>query len=104
MKIQNVKSARSQMHGVYGKCKVKLSSIFGEIKNIIDVFYVLSFMKHLFFIGMITYKSKKLIFDFKNCLVIHDQNLYIVVAKCVKDVKNGLYKLEFILLKILQKL
>jgi len=53
---------------------------------------------------MITYKSKKLIFDLKNYLVVHDQNLNIVVAKCVKDVKNGLYKLEFILLKILQKL
>jgi hypothetical protein len=82
------------MHGVYGKSKVKLSSIFGGIKSIIDVFYVLSFMKILVFVGMITYKSNKLIFDFKNCLVVHDQNLNMVVAKCVKDVKNGFYNLN----------
>jgi hypothetical protein len=52
VKIQNVKFARGQMHGVYGKGKVKLSSTFGGIKSIIDVFYVLFLMKNLFFVGI----------------------------------------------------
>jgi hypothetical protein len=64
VKIQNVKSTRGQMHGVYGKGKMKLSSNFGEIKSIIDVFYVLGFIILFFSFGMITYKSNELIFDF----------------------------------------
>jgi hypothetical protein len=52
------------MHGVYGKGKMKLSSNFGEIKSIIDVFYVLGFIILFFSFGMITYKSNELIFDF----------------------------------------
>lgn len=63
MKIQNVKFARGQMHGVYGKGKMKFFSTFGEIKSIIDVFYVLGFI-YIFFVGMFTYKNNKLIFDF----------------------------------------
>jgi hypothetical protein len=88
VKIQNVKSVRGQIHGVYGKGKVKLSSTFGEIKSIIDVFNVQFLMNFFFLVGMFTYKSNKLIFDLKNCLVVHDQNLNMVVAKM--DVKNGL--------------
>jgi len=44
MKIQSVKFAISQTHGLYGKGKVKLSSIFRKTKTISDILYVLGFM------------------------------------------------------------
>ncbi len=38
VKIQNVKSARGQIHGVYGKEKMKLSSISRKTKTISNLF------------------------------------------------------------------
>jgi hypothetical protein len=54
---------------------------------------------------LLVYKNNKLIFDFENYLVVHDQNLNMAVAKFVKDVKNGLNtNLKLILSKTLQNL
>ncbi len=33
-------------------------------------------------------------FDSNKCLIIHNQNLNVVVAKGVRDPKNGFYRLE----------
>jgi hypothetical protein len=42
VKIQNMNFVRGQIHGVYGKGKVKLFSSFGKINTIANVLYVLA--------------------------------------------------------------
>jgi hypothetical protein len=70
LKIRNVKFGGGQTHGVYGKGKVKFLSSFGKIKTIVDVFYVLGFMKNLLLVGTIVDKGNIVIIDSNKCLVI----------------------------------
>jgi hypothetical protein len=43
---------------------------------------------------MIADRRNIIMFDSKNYLVIHNYNLNVMVAKGVRDPKNGLYRLE----------
>jgi hypothetical protein len=79
---------------VHGKGKINIASTFGKIKIIIDFFNVLGLTKNLLSIGMIINKGNNVIFYFHKCLVIHNDDPYIIVAKGVRDPKNRLYKLE----------
>jgi hypothetical protein len=76
------------MHGVYGKGNIELSSIFGKIKTITDVLYVLDLKKNLLSIGMITNRRNIVMFDFDKCQIIQNQNPNVVIAKGVKDSKK----------------
>jgi hypothetical protein len=94
VKIQNVKFVGGQIHGAYGKGKVKLLFSFGKINTIVDVLYVLGLMKNLLSIGMIVDKGNIVIIDFNKCLVVNNQNPNSIVVRGVRDPKNGLHKLE----------
>jgi hypothetical protein len=65
VKIQNVKSVRGQIHGVYGKGKLS-----GKIKTISDVHYVLGFMKNLLLVELIANKGHIIVFNSNKCLII----------------------------------
>jgi Zn-finger protein len=43
---------------------------------------------------MIANKGHTIVFDSNKCLIIHNKDLHTIVAKGVRDPKNGLYKLE----------
>jgi hypothetical protein len=80
-------------HGVYGKGKVKSSNL-GKIKTIVDDLYILGLSKNFLLVGMIVNKGNTMIFDFGKCLVILNKDPNTIMAKGVKDLKNGLYKLK----------
>jgi hypothetical protein len=88
-----MKSIGGHTHGVYGKGKVK-SSNSGEIKIIIDVFYVLGLSKNLLLVGISANNGNTMVFDFGKCLIIQNKDPNTITAKGFKDPKNGLYKLE----------
>ncbi len=88
-----MKCIRKHTHGVYGKSKVK-SSHSRKIKTIVDVLYVIGFSKNLLLVGMIADKGNTMVFDFGECLIIQNKDPNTIMAKGVKDPKNGLYKLE----------
>jgi hypothetical protein len=44
---------------------------------------------------MIVDKGNTMVFDFGKCLVIQNKDPHTIMAKGVKDPKNGLYKLKF---------
>jgi len=83
-----------QIHGVYGKGNIQLSSTFGKIKTITDVLYVLDLKKNLLSVGMIADRRNIVMFDFDKCLVIQNENPNVVIAKGVRDSKNRLYRLK----------
>jgi len=73
--------------------KVKSSNSW-KIKTIVDVLYVQGLSKNLLSIGMIIDKRNIMVFDFGKCLIIENNDPNTIVAKGVRDPKNGLYKLE----------
>ncbi len=85
---------RGPNHGRHGKGKIKLSFSFGKIKAISNVLCVPNLSKKLLSIGMIINKGNIMVFDSKKCLVINNGDPNIIVAKGVKDQKNGLYRLQ----------
>jgi len=58
------------------------------------VLCVPSLLKKLLSIGMIADKGNTMVFDSNKCLVINNGDPNIIVAKGVKDQKNGLYRLQ----------
>lgn len=94
VKIHNMKSIGGHTHVVYGKGKVKSSNL-GKINTIVDVLYVLGVNKNLLLVWMIANKGNIMVFDFGKLLIIQNKDPNTIMAKGVKDLKNGLYKLKF---------
>jgi hypothetical protein len=76
------------------KAKSHYLLILAKIKAISNVLCVPNLSKKLLSISMIIDKGNTMVFDSKKCLVINNGDPNIIVAKGVKDQKNGLYRLQ----------
>ncbi len=52
---------------------------------------------------MITNKGHTVVFDSNKCFIVHNKDPHTIVAKGLKDPKNGLYKLEMHSIKSFEK-
>ncbi len=52
---------------------------------------------------MIANKGHTVVFDSNKCLIIQNKDPHTIVAKSVRDPKNGLYKLEMHLIKLFEE-
>ncbi len=95
----HVKSASGDMHEIKGKDNILWYMLLGEIRHIINVLYVPSFMKNLLSIGFIANQRYLVVFSQRKCWIIQANNPHEIVGISVRDKNNCLYHLQTIILK-----
>ncbi len=63
-----------QSHDIVGKGNIHVKMPLGKIKNIANVLYILELKKNLLNMSKIVSQNYIVVFDSKQCLVIHKQD------------------------------